>query len=104
MHPLVFHPAAKGCQTTTPAQLSQTFLPSGKTRYSFGDPFLDRYLAFVAGRSRPNTLRAIALDLKAFFGAVEKNPEQVRAADIFGFLAHQRGDRSVIRLASQSRG
>jgi site-specific recombinase XerD len=89
---------------TTPPQLSQTVQPSGRTRYSFGDPLLDRYLEFVAGRARPNTLRAIAFDLKAFFSVVEKDPEDVRAADIFEFLAHQRGDRSVVRLADRESG
>jgi site-specific recombinase XerD len=89
---------------TTPPQLSQTVLPSGRTRYSFGDPLLDRYLEFVAGRARPNTLRAVAFDLKAFFSVVEKDPEEVRAADIFEFLAHQRGDRSVVRLADRESG
>jgi len=89
---------------TTPPQLSQTVLPSGRTRYSFGDPLLDRYLEFVAGRARPNTLRAVAFDLKAFFSVVEKDPEDVRAADIFEFLAHQRGDRSVVRLADGESG
>ncbi len=89
---------------TTPPQLSQTVLPSGRTRYSFGDPLLDRYLEFVAGRARPNTLRAVAFDLKTFFSVVEKDPEEVRAADIFEFLAHQRGDRSVVRVADRESG
>jgi hypothetical protein len=30
--------------------------------------------AFVAGRARANTLRAVAHDLKAFFGVVGKDP------------------------------
>jgi hypothetical protein len=33
---------------------------------------VDRYLEFVAGRCRPNTLRAEAFDLKAFFTVVKK--------------------------------
>ena len=32
----------------------------------------DLYLAFVAGRSGPNTLRAVAHDLKVSFTAVRK--------------------------------
>ncbi len=31
---------------------------AGEDRYALGDPLVDFYLAFVAGRSRPNTLRA----------------------------------------------
>jgi hypothetical protein len=59
----------------------------------------DRYLEFVAGRCRPNTLRAVAFDLKAFFEVTGKDPVGVTAADGFEFLAHQRGDRAVVRLA-----
>ena len=75
--------------------------PSGELRYSIGDPLLDRYLEFVAGRARPNTLRAVAFDLKAFFAVVPKDPLEVTTADVFEFLAHQRGDRSVVRLADR---
>ena len=51
----------------------------------------DRYLEFVAGRCRPNTLRAVAFDLKTFFTVVRKAPVEVTAADVFDFLADQRG-------------
>ena len=63
-----------------------------------GDPLVDRYLAFVAGRARVETLRAAASDLKTFFTVVSKSPVDVVAADVFEFLAPQRGDQSVIRL------
>jgi hypothetical protein len=36
---------------------------SGQVRYRLGDGLVDRYLEFVAGRCRPNTLRAVAFDL-----------------------------------------
>ena len=39
---------------------------SGQVRYRLGERLVDRYLEFVAGRCRPNTLRAVAFDLKAF--------------------------------------
>ena len=45
-----------------------------------GDPLVDSYLAFVAGRARPNTLRAVAHDLKTFFTIVDKTPADVAAA------------------------
>jgi hypothetical protein len=45
----------------------------GEVRYRLGDPLVDRYLEFVAGRARPNTLRAVASDLKAFFTVVAKD-------------------------------
>ena len=52
---------------------------------------MDRYLEFVAGRCRPNTLRAVAFDPKAFFEVTGKDPLEVTAADVLKFLAHQRG-------------
>src|SRR5213078_539823 len=69
-----------------------------------GERLVDRYLEFVAGRCRPNTLRAVAFDLKTFFTVIAKGPVQVTAADVFEFLADQRGDRTVIRLADRGSG
>jgi len=77
---------------------------SGQVRYRLGDRLVDRYLEFVAGRCRPNTLRAVAFDLKAFFAVVAKDPAEVTAVDVFDFLADQRGDRSVVRLADRESG
>lgn len=78
--------------------------PSGDTRYVLGDPLVDGYLRFVAGRCRPNTVRATAHDLKTFFSVVDKPPTEVVAADVFEFLAHQRGDRTVVRIADGESG
>jgi hypothetical protein len=59
-----------------------------------GHRLVDRYLEFVAGRSRPNTLRAVAFDLKEFFAVVGKDPVEVTAVDVFEFvLSAARGDR-----------
>src|SRR5213592_338281 len=77
---------------------------SGQVRYRLGERLVDRYLEFVAGRCRPNTLRAVAFDLKAFFTVTGKDPVEVTAADVFDFLADQRGDRSVVRLADGESG
>lgn len=76
----------------------------GEARFALGDPLVDSYLAFVAGRARPNTLRAVAHDLKTFFTVVEKAPAAVAAADVFEFLAHQRGDRAVVRISDGESG
>jgi site-specific recombinase XerD len=81
--------------------LIRSAAPSGETRYALGHPLLDRYLEFVAGRARPNTLRAVAFDLKTFFTVIDKDPVTVETADIFDFLAHQRGDRTVIRMSDR---
>jgi integrase/recombinase XerD len=76
----------------------------GRLRYRLGHPLVDRYLEFVAGRARPNTVRATAFDLKTFFTVIGKDPEDVRAVDVFDFLGHQRGDRTVIRIADGESG
>lgn len=73
--------------------------PGGEARFALGDPLVDSYLAFVAGRCRPNTLRAVAHDLKTFFTIIDRAPVDVVAADIFAFVAEQRGDRSVVRIS-----
>jgi integrase/recombinase XerD len=77
---------------------------SGQVCYRLGDQLVDRYPEFVAGRCRPNTLRAMAFDLKAFFAVTGRDPVEVTAADVFDFLAHQRGDRRVVRLADGESG
>src|SRR5215469_701601 len=77
---------------------------SSQVRYRLGHPLVDRYLEFVAGRVRPNTLRAVAFDLKVFFTVVAKDPVTVAPVDVSEFLAHQRGDRTVVRLADRESG
>lgn len=89
--------------TTFPC-LVRSVSTSGAVRYRLGDPLVDRYLEFVAGRARPNTLRAVAFDLKTFFTVVSRDPREVAPADVFDFLAQQRGDRSVVRLADRESG
>ena len=84
--------------------LIRSLSPAGETRFALGDPLVDSHLEFVAGRTRPNTLRAVAFDLKAFFTVVDKHPVDVVAADVFDFLAHQRGDRKVVRISDGESG
>ena len=77
---------------------------AGEVCYALGDRWVDSYLAFVAGRCRPNTLRAVAHDLKTFFAVVDKAPVEVVAADVFAFVAAQRGDRTVVRISDGESG
>jgi len=84
--------------------LVRSVSPLGEVRYSLGDPLVDSYLEFVAGRCRPNTLRAVTLDLKVFFSVVTKDPVEVGSPDVFEFLAHQRGDRTVVRMSDRESG
>jgi hypothetical protein len=63
----------------------------------------------IAGSERmadgnPSSLRAVAFDLKTFFLVVRKDPVEVTAADMFDFLADQRGDRTVVRPADRKSG
>jgi hypothetical protein len=53
---------------------------------------------------RQTTLWTVAVDLQSFFAVVAKGPVKVTAADVFGFLTHQRRDRSVIWLADPGVG
>ncbi len=85
--------------------LVRFFSESGQVRYRLGDRLVDRYLEFVAGRCRPNALRALAFDLKTFLAVTGKDPVEVTAADVSDFLADQRGgDRTVVRLADRESG
>lgn len=89
--------------TTFPC-LERFCSPSGADRYRLGHCLVDSYLEFIGGRARPNSLRAITFDLKAFFEVIDKDPVEVTATDVFEFLAHQRGDRRVIRLSDRESG
>jgi site-specific recombinase XerD len=74
---------------------------------TLGHPLLDDYLAFVGARARPNTLLAVAYDLKVFFTVVGKEPAQVTAADVFAFMKAQRAPRrgpKVVRLEDGESG
>lgn len=84
--------------------LVRTSSAGGEAGFALGDPLVDSYLAFVAGRSRPNTLRAVAHDLKTFFSVIDTDPVEVAAADIFDFVASQRGDRTVMRISDGESG
>jgi site-specific recombinase XerC len=76
----------------------------GEARYALGVPLVDSYLAFVAGRSRPNALRAVAHDLKTCLSVIDQEPVEVVPVDIFGFVALQRGDRTVMRISDGESG
>ncbi len=72
-----------------------------------GHPLLDDYLALVAARARPNTVLAVAYDLKVFFRVVAKDPAEVTTADVLAFISDQRAPRQgpgVVRLADGEAG
>lgn len=72
-----------------------------------GHPLLDDYLDFVAARARPNTLLAVAYDLKVFFTVVDVEPAEVTTADVLSFIKAQRAPRhgsKVVRLEDGEAG
>ena len=64
----------------------------------FGVALLDVYLEFLAVRSRPNTVVAVAYDLKVFFTVVGKAPGRVVAADVLAFVTAQYAGGPAQRL------
>lgn len=77
-------------------------------RFSVGHALVDDFLEFAESRARPNTVRAYAHDLKAFFTIVRKEPEDVRPADVMAFVTAQRGPRpgaeKVVRISDGGSG
>ena len=63
---------------------------AGERLVRLGVPLLDEYLEFLAGRCRPNTVLAVAYDLKVFFTVVAKPPRRVRPVDVLAFMTAQR--------------
>ena len=74
---------------------------SGELVARTGGLLADVYLEFLGGRCRLNTVRAAAYDLKVFFAAVGKAPDQVRPADVLAFITAQRtgqiGERGALQ-------
>jgi site-specific recombinase XerD len=74
-------------------RLSRSRDADGGLVVRLGVPLLDEYLEFLAGRCRPNTVLAVAYDLKVFFTVVAKPPRRVRPADVLAFMTAQRTGR-----------
>jgi integrase/recombinase XerD len=88
-------------------QLNQLKVGGQITELQLGHPMVDDYLAFVGSRARPNTWLAVAYDLKVFFAVVGKEPGEITAADVFGFIKEQRAPRrgsNVVRLEDGESG
>ena len=72
-----------------------------------GHPMVDDYLAFVGSRARPNTWLAVTYDLKVFFAVVGKEPGEVTATDVFGFIrnnVHPVEDRTWSDSRTENQG
>jgi integrase/recombinase XerD len=70
----------------------------------FGVAVLDGYLEFLAVRSRPNTVVAVAYDLKVFFTVVGKPPRRVVAAAVLAFVTAQYAGGPARRLRVAGEG
>ena len=75
-------------------QLQRVACEGGGYQYQLGHELVDAFLEFASGRARPNTVRAYAHDLKAFFTVVTKDPVEVTPADVMTFVAEQQRPRS----------
>ena len=75
-------------------------------RLKLGVPLLDEYVEFVAARCRPNTVLAVAFDLKVFFTVVNKPPVEVTSSDVMAFISAQRagGDGRRLRAVDEQAG
>jgi site-specific recombinase XerC len=70
-----------------------------------GPLLADEYLEFLAGRCRPNTVLAVAYDLKVFFTAVAKSPRRVCPVDVLAFMTAQRaGGEGRMQVAQAGGG
>jgi integrase/recombinase XerD len=80
----------------------------GRLRYRLGHELVDEFLEFAAGRCRPNTVRAYAHDLKAFFDIVDKDPGKVTSRDVLAFVVAQQRPRSgaenLVRISDGGAG
>jgi len=74
----------------TAVRLTRSRNADGGLVVRLGVPLLDDYLEFLAGRCRPNTVLAVAYDLKVFFTVVAKPPRRVRPVGVLGFMTAQR--------------
>jgi integrase/recombinase XerD len=83
-------------------------LGDGEWSYRVGHDLVDEFLEFLSARSRPNTVRAYAHDLKVFFEVVGKEPAEVTSADVLGFISAQRrpraGAENVVRISDGAGG
>ena len=85
-------------------RLSRSRNAAGDLVVRLGVGLLDEYLEFLAGRCRPNTVLAVAYDLKVFFTVVAKPVRRVRSVDVLEFMTVQRvGGEGRLQVAEAGR-
>jgi integrase len=89
----------------TAVRLTRSRNAAGGLVVRLGVGLLDEYLEFLAGRCRPNTVLAVAYDLKVFFTVVGKPPRRVRPVDVLAFMTAQRaGGQGRLQVAGDGAG
>jgi integrase/recombinase XerD len=89
----------------TVIHLTRSRNAAGEMVVRSGVGLLDEYLEFLGGRCRPNTVLAVAYDLKVFFTVVGKPPRRVRPADVLAFMTAQRaGGEGRLQVAGPGAG
>ena len=80
----------------------------GRCSYRLGHELVDEFFEFAAGRCRPNTVRAYAHDLKAFFDVVGKDPVEVTPREVLAFVVAQQrprpGAENLVRISDGGAG
>jgi integrase/recombinase XerD len=100
----LFFVEMEACMAVTVA-LTRSRDAAGNVEARLGLSLADEYLEFLAGRCRPNTVLAVAYDLKVFFTTVGVVPERVTTADVLKFMAAQRsGGRAGLHMAGDDSG
>ena len=95
----------EACVPVTVVRLTRSRNADGGLVVRLGVPLLDECLEFLAGRCRPNTVLAVAYDLKVFFTVVAKPPRRVRPVDVLAFMTAQRsGGDGRLQVADASAG
>jgi integrase/recombinase XerD len=87
--------------------LVQSPRSEGGRTVSLGHRLLDDYLELIAARARPNTVLAVAYDLKVFFSIIDKDLIEVETADVLTFIKAQREPRhgaKVVRIEDGEAG
>src|SRR5487761_1818003 len=91
----------EACMPVT-VRLTRSRDAAGDLVVRLGVRLLDEYLA---GRCRPNTVLAVAYDLKVFFTVVKKTPRQVRPVEVLAFMTAQRaGGQGRLQVAGPGAG
>src|SRR4030088_2154457 len=95
----------EACMPVTVIRLTRSRNAAGDLVVRLGVRLLDEYLEFLAGRCRPNTVLAVAYDLKVFFTAVGRPPRRGPPGDVLAFMTAQRtGGEGRLQVAGAGAG